>query len=113
MRQSWALGLPHASEIPFFFRTIDAAGYVGPTTKADQAMAATMSGYFVNFAKTGRPNGSALPAWPIYDETARPVMDFSITGARGGADPWRPRLDLIEASFESAPSLDPYAADTV
>ncbi len=26
-----------------------------------------MQGYFVNFIKTGNPNGPGLPNWPTYD----------------------------------------------
>jgi para-nitrobenzyl esterase len=100
MRQVWAPGLPHAHEIPFFLRTIDVAGYVGPTTRSDQAMSTVMSATFVNFAKTGNPNGSGRPAWPMYDDKTRPIMDFTLEGARGGADSWRERLDLLEAAAE-------------
>jgi para-nitrobenzyl esterase len=100
MRQVWALGLPHAHEIPFFLSTIDVAGYVGPTTRADQAMSTVMSANFVNFARTGNPNGPGLPAWPMYDDKTRPIMEFALEGPRGGADPWRERLDLIEAAAE-------------
>jgi para-nitrobenzyl esterase len=100
MRQAWALGLPHASEIPFFFRTIDAAGYAGPVTAADQAMSQQMSAYLVNFARTGNPNGGRLPTWPIYADQKREMMDFALSGPSGGPDPWREKLDLIEAAAD-------------
>lgn len=101
MREEWATGLPHATEIPFFFRTIDAR-YPGATTAADHAAAATMSAAFVNFAKTGNPNGEGVPAWPIYDDESRPVMLFGLEGAHGGDDPWRARLDVTEALSEQS-----------
>ena len=34
---------------------------------ADSKVSETMQGYFVNFIKTGNPNGSGLPNWPAYD----------------------------------------------
>ncbi|OYX65490.1 MAG: hypothetical protein B7Y88_08485 [Sphingomonadales bacterium 32-64-17] len=101
MREEWASGLPHATEIPFFFRTIDAR-YPGKTTAADHAASAAMSAAFVNFAKTGDPNGPGAPAWPLYDDETRPVMLFGLDGNHGGEDPWRARLDVAQALAEGS-----------
>lgn len=98
MRGEWP-GLPHATEIPFFFKTIDAR-YPGQVADADRAASAAMSAAFVNFAKTGNPNGPGAPAWPIYDDDTRPVMLFGAEGNSGGPDPWRARLDVTEALAE-------------
>lgn len=38
----------------------------GPT---DHALAKLMSDYWINFVKTGSPNGNGLPAWPKYNTT--------------------------------------------
>jgi para-nitrobenzyl esterase len=40
-----------------------------------------MQQYWVNFARTGDPNGSGLPVWPKYDATTRPYMEFMESGA--------------------------------
>jgi para-nitrobenzyl esterase len=37
-----------------------------PFEPADYALAKMMSGYWVNFVKTGNPNGGGLPVWPKY-----------------------------------------------
>jgi para-nitrobenzyl esterase len=33
-----------------------------------------MSGYWVNFAKSGDPNGPGLPLWPAFNETESKVQ---------------------------------------
>jgi para-nitrobenzyl esterase len=37
-------------------------------------MSELMSGYFVNFAKTGDPNAAGLPKWPAFAEDDQQVM---------------------------------------
>jgi para-nitrobenzyl esterase len=38
-----------------------------------------MQGYFVNFIKTGNPNGTALPAWPaLQNGKAVSVMHIDV-----------------------------------
>jgi len=38
-----------------------------------------MSGYWVNFATTGDPNGNGLPEWPAYDIESEVSMEFGDT----------------------------------
>lgn len=88
-----AKGAAHASDIPYFLDTI-ATKYGPATTAGDRAMATAISGFVVNFVKTGSPNGWSLADWPRF----RPgeVMDFASDGApRSGNDPWTERLDLV------------------
>jgi para-nitrobenzyl esterase len=99
-------GAPHASEIPYVFDTYGAP-YIamvsrtrsGEATAADLAVAKTLQGYWVNFAKTGDPNGPGLPPWPRYDPAKDELMLFRGDGkAAATPDPLKPRLDLIAAT---------------
>jgi len=86
-------GAQHATDIPFFFDTT-AIKYGDKTTPRDVAMGKTISAYLANFAKTGDPNGSGLPAWPRYTRAADQIMDFSESGrAVAQKDPWGPEID--------------------
>ena len=43
-----------------------AARRVGAVEQTDHELADLMSGYWVNFAAAGDPNGESLPQWPPY-----------------------------------------------
>ena len=90
-------GAGHAVEIPYVFRTLGKftgpAALIGPPRPEDFAMSDLMSSYFVNFAKTGDPNGPGLPPWPAFTESAQNVMHFD---AKPGARP-APNMTQIQA----------------
>lgn len=39
-----------------------------------------MQQYWVNFAKTGNPNGTSLPEWPKFDGSNKRYMELSMEG---------------------------------
>ena len=94
-RKEWPAA-PHASEIPFVFDTV-AVAYGRDLTEADKATARDLNTYWVNFAKTGNPNGKGLPEWPVYSPLTNMLMNFTNAGPVGQVDPWKARLDLVEA----------------
>ena len=59
-------GVFHSSEIEYVFGNLKARPGA-PWTEADYALSEQMQSYWVNFAKTGNPNGAGLPEWPAYD----------------------------------------------
>ena len=91
-------GAPHASDIPFFFDTIDVR-YEGKTTPRDVGMSKAISTYLVNFAKGGDPNGGKLPAWPRYSRATDVIANFAEDGTViPQKDPWGPELDAAASS---------------
>jgi len=68
-------GAFHGAELPYVFDTLDAAPD-RPFVAADREIAERMAGYWVNFVKTGTPNGRGLPQWPSFDAAAPAVMEI-------------------------------------
>lgn len=94
LRDKWP-GAYHASEIPYVFDTV-AAKYGDQLAPSDASIARQANQYWINFAKTGDPNGSGLPHWPRYRSGSDELMNFTEKGPIGEADPWKKQLDLVE-----------------
>ena len=74
--QALTHGSYHSSELPYVFDTLHTLDR--PWTDDDRKVAATMQAYFVNFIKTGNPNGAGLPRWQAFDATKNDVMALGI-----------------------------------
>jgi para-nitrobenzyl esterase len=83
------LGATHTAEMQYTFATQPEGS---PWGTSDRALAETLSSYWVNFATTGDPNGSGLPAWPPF------------RGKKEG------RVMVLSAKPESGSTLDPERA---
>ncbi|KGB53084.1 Carboxylesterase, type B precursor [Sphingopyxis sp. LC81] len=91
-------GAEHSSEVVYAFDTLSAL-LGDKLTAQDSAVASAMHGYWVQFAKTGNPNGGGLPDWPAVTPKDDPLLDFQSDGTpRAKRDPWQARLDATEAN---------------
>ncbi|KAF2708147.1 alpha/beta-hydrolase [Pleomassaria siparia CBS 279.74] len=70
-----AAGAYHGSELWYTFNNIPYAAYDNATwTTEDYAIAETMSNYWVNFIKTGNPNGGNLTTWTPSNKNTTSTM---------------------------------------
>jgi len=110
MRQMFRAGTPHGGEIAFVFGTLGTGGFgppPPPPTAHDQAVSRMVQSYWVNFAKTGDPNGPGLPSWPRYDPGKNLIFDFHSDGSAGAVpDPRKARLDVMQLATESGKRAD-------
>jgi para-nitrobenzyl esterase len=83
----------HSDELEYVFGTLDTRR--GATWRPeDRKLSGEMVRYWVNFARTGDPNGEGLPKWPRYDATKELLhLDGKISA---GPDGMRGQFDFLE-----------------
>ncbi|MGZ5253088.1 MAG: carboxylesterase/lipase family protein, partial [Flavitalea sp.] len=81
-------GAFHTGEVPYAYGNLDFVNR--PWEAVDKQLEKTMLQYWVNFIKTGNPNGSGLPEWPTFKSGDQMIMDL-------GTDPSKKKLPDGEA----------------
>jgi len=103
MKERMQYGPGHGTDIAFVFNNLGIRGFgppPPPPTPEDKEVARMMNSYWVNFAKTGDPNGKGVPKWPVYDPKMNEIMVIQPDGNLvGKPDPRKTRLDVIEKAF--------------
>jgi para-nitrobenzyl esterase len=111
MKERMRFGPGHGTDVSFAFDNLGTGGF-GPTppppTSEDKEVARIMNAYWVNFAKTGNPNGKGLPKWPVYSPKKNKILDIQSDGKPvGKPDPRKARLDVIEKAVNMGDKLQP------
>jgi para-nitrobenzyl esterase len=102
-QQRSPFGAGHGSEVSFVFNTLDAPRFGPPSkpTEAEYELAQKMNQYWINFAKTGNPNGNGLPNWPAYNKQNQDMLDVELDGKIiSKPDPRKTRFDVIEKAMK-------------
>src|SRR5580658_5107526 len=86
----------HVSEILYAFGHLDNSR---PWTDSDRQVADAMSSHWVNFARTGDPNGKGLNHWPVYDGKNQSVMVFG-NPPEGVQSPSEAQLAFFRSYFD-------------
>ena len=102
VRADWGAG--HFTELWYMFDHLDQEP--AAWTTADRRLADTMAGYWVNFARTGNPNGPGLPTWPRFTQERQQVMRLDATIASAEVDglPGLRAFDAIYTQIRATPS---------
>jgi para-nitrobenzyl esterase len=95
---------PHGSELPFVFGKINESSgtdFIGITrdeqdTAVRERLVNQMMSAWVNFAKTGDPNGGALPTWPMFNVDLQPTMRFGVTSKLENAPFYKEYIAMSE-----------------
>lgn len=87
-------GAYHSAEIEFVFNVLPSKNL--PWRPEDQKVSDLVSSYWVNFAKSGDPNGAGLPKWPAFTDSNREVMQF-LNGASAMPEPHRERYEFLDS----------------
>jgi len=89
-------GAVHSAEIQYAMGNLDLDKRYA-WEPADYQVSKTMQAYFVNFIKTGKPDGPGLPPWPAYrPETNYQRMRIDVT-SQAEPEPHRDRYLALDA----------------
>ena len=89
-------GAAHACEIEYVFGTLDSKPR--PYQEADRILSERIADFWVNFARTGDPNGAGQETWPTYGSD-KSILHLDAEIAPKTLDR-RERLELLDCLYE-------------
>jgi carboxylesterase type B len=93
------LGSFHSLELPYVFGAFRQPAWNWlPFEPKDFSLGESIQNYWINFAKTGNPNGSNLPNWPMFDATRQATMEFTQQGNAAARSNSRPSFCDLDVS---------------
>ena len=90
-------GAYHSGDLAYAFGNVGLVGI--DWNDRDRELSDQMSQYWVNFAKTGNPNGDGLPEWPEYDRETERAIEFGADGTAAVAKVREKKLDLFDHGY--------------
>ena len=98
----------HASEVPYVFNNLGqlplfpdrSVAELAKASAPDRKVAEQMSSYWVNFARTGDPNGTGLPAWHAHEALASERAAILDADPASERTPDPARLALLDKLYE-------------
>jgi para-nitrobenzyl esterase len=98
------IGARHAGEIEYVFGALALSLPNVPWEPIDRTLSDAITTYWTNFARTGDPNGSGLPAWPKYADGGRVLhLDEKIQAL---PDAHRARYEALDAFVQKTAVVD-------
>ena len=95
---SLALGAFHSDDIEYVFGTLDSRPEMNIRPE-DRALSELMQQYWVNFARSGDPNGPGLPRWPAYGESTKWQVMHLDGDTHAESDKLRDRYLFLDRSW--------------
>ena len=93
-----SMGAYHSGELAYVFGNL---GLVGMGwDESDRELSRIMVDYWVNFARSGNPNGAGLPSWPVYDPDSDRVQILDGKAVSSSVHPRANSLNLFDEIFK-------------
>jgi para-nitrobenzyl esterase len=96
-RLAWG-GAAHTSEVPYVFD--NTSGNASQFDEIDRTVSRAMADAWVQFAKTGNPNGGGLPRWPAYRSPDYRLLDFG-DAVTERSNARSPEIEFFQQVFET------------